>query len=81
MTTYINYRCDICKKSFRCQKTAYKIHILNYHSTLKERSEGYTHYCKCCDVGYLSITPWNLHLKTKKHKNYKKVETSNSSHD
>lgn len=66
---YVNYKCEKCNKSFRCQKTAYKFHMLSYHSTFEERKAGFPHFCELCDVGMFNINEFDKHLKTNKHKN------------
>ena len=64
----VNYRCYQCKKSFGCEKTTYKQHMLNNHSSKKQRSIEFPYYCQSCDFGSFSITCYNKHINTKKHK-------------
>jgi hypothetical protein len=47
-----------------------KQHILNSHATKEERKKGFKYYCINCDFGTFSISAFELHNKTDKHKNY-----------
>lgn len=64
---YVIYKCKDCNKSFGNQKTTYKQHILDNHSSYKERKKGFAYYCKYCDMGTFSSNTWELHLSRKKH--------------
>ena len=72
-----------CKAPMVCDKCEYKTkntitfkkHILNEHSTKKEREEGFKYYCKYCDFGTFSTDLFDGHNTNHKHKkrleNYK----------
>lgn len=64
---YVNYECVDCKMKFGNQKTTYRQHILDHHSTYKERKREFTYYCKYCDTGTFSSSTWAKHINSKKH--------------
>jgi hypothetical protein len=61
------YKCKECKYETSVI-LSYKLHVLNEHKNQKEREEGFTYYCKICDVGSFTEIIHNKHLETKKHK-------------
>jgi hypothetical protein len=64
------YKCTICIDYETPNKTMYKQHILNYHSSKEKREEGFKYYCKLCDYGSFSkdlLEKHNLTVKHKKH--------------
>ena len=48
----------------------FKQHLLNEHSTIEERADGFKFYCKICDFGTFSIDLYNTHIESKKHIKY-----------
>ena len=63
----------LLKKCHKCNYVALNntniiLHILNNHSTIKERENGLKNYCKYCDYGTLAKSLYDNHLETKKHK-------------
>lgn len=50
-------------------KTNFKMHMLNNHSTVQQKIEGFPYYCKICDIGCGAKSSYDRHLKSKKHKN------------
>jgi hypothetical protein len=48
----------------------FKQHILNEHSSLIERENGFRFYCKHCDFGTYSVDLYNIHNNSKKHNKY-----------
>jgi len=73
---YVDYKCKDCNRSFGNQKTTYNQHILDHHSTYKERKKTFTHYCKYCDMGTFSSSTWINHTNTKKHEKMKNLYKS-----
>jgi len=73
---YVDYKCKDCNRSFRNQITTYKQHMLDHHSTKKERKKEFTYYCKLCDIGTFSISTWTNHINTKKHQRIKEIYKS-----
>jgi hypothetical protein len=65
-----------CKNPYKCEKCNYvtkniftfKQHMLNEHSTKKEREEGFKFYCKYCDFGTFSSDLISTHNETEKHR-------------
>jgi hypothetical protein len=55
--------CDYTTKS----NMAMVQHILNNHSTKKERSEKYKYYCNSCNFGTFSEKLYDTHILSKKH--------------
>ena len=45
-----------------------KLHILNNHSSVEEKKNGFKYYCKICNIGYFIEHKINAHLETTKHK-------------
>jgi hypothetical protein len=45
----------------------FKTHVLNNHSSLEEKKNGFTYYCECCDYGIFSKDNFDKHLLSKKH--------------
>ena len=43
-------------------------HILINHCTEKEREKEFTYYCKYCDYGTFAKSLYQIHKRTKKHK-------------
>jgi hypothetical protein len=50
-------------------KTNFKMHMLNNHSTVKQKMEGFPYYCKTCDIGCGSVSTYDKHMQSKKHAN------------
>lgn len=48
-------------------KTNFKMHMLNNHSTTKQKIEGFPFYCRKCDIGCGSKKTYDNHIKSKKH--------------
>lgn len=68
-------RCDkkLIDKCPKCDYTtkntiAMDTHILNNHSTNKERKEKFRYYCEVCDFGSFSGKHYKKHLETQRHK-------------
>lgn len=64
------YNCEKCEYKTK-NKTTLKQHILNEHSDLKERKEGFKYYCEICDFGTFSKDFYENHIISDKHKKYK----------
>ena len=62
--------CSHCNLYTTRKPSNLKLHILNNHSTIKERQEGSPFYCDLCNSGFMKNTGLNRHLTTKKHQNY-----------
>jgi len=45
-----------------------KLHILNNHSSIEEKKNGFTYYCEICNIGYFIEHKIIAHLETTKHK-------------
>jgi acetyl-CoA carboxylase beta subunit len=43
-------------------------HILINHGTKEEREKEFTYYCKYCDYGTFAKSLYQIHKRTKKHK-------------
>jgi len=68
------YNCVECYYQTK-NKTMYKQHILNYHSTKEDREKEFKFYCKLCDYGCFVkdlLDRHNLTLKHKRYENYDK---------
>lgn len=63
--------CDYVAK--KGQGMAYKEHVLNQHSTEKERKEQFNYYCDLCDFGTFGKCVYKSHLETKIHQQIVKV--------
>jgi hypothetical protein len=48
--------------------TGMRFHILNNHSTKKDRKDNFNFYCEYCDYGSFSEPMYKKHMETKKHK-------------
>ena len=75
MTGKRTERCDkkLLDKCPNCDYTTIsntnmKLHILNNHSTKKERKEKFNYYCEHCDYGSFGKTLYNKHINSEKHK-------------
>jgi len=63
------------KEEFKCNNCDYKTknisnyrtHLLNNHSTQKEKEEGFKYYCKNCNFGVFTESMFKKHLNTKAH--------------
>jgi hypothetical protein len=68
------YNCNECDYKTK-NKTIYKQHVLNYHSTKEKREKEFKYYCILCDYGSFSkdlLDRHNLSLKHKRRENYNK---------
>ena len=63
------YLCEICNYETK-NKTMFKQHKLNYHSTNEEREKEFYFYCGLCDYGSFSKQLLDNHKLTKKHKRH-----------
>jgi hypothetical protein len=61
------YKCEECKYETTVI-LSYKLHVLNEHKNQKEREEGFTYYCKICDVGSFTEQINKKHIESNKHK-------------
>jgi hypothetical protein len=60
------HQCPHCEFKTK-SKLGMKGHILNNHSTKKQRKEGFKFYCEKCDIGTFAQQFYNMHLKSKHH--------------
>ena len=67
--------CSFCEYTSP-NRTNMKLHILNKHSTTKEKKVGFKFYCKYCDYGGFAKRLYDNHLNTKKHKRIMKIVNS-----
>ncbi len=63
----LNGKCTRCNYK-TLSNTNMKLHMLNYHSTEKERKDKFKYYCDFCKFGTFAKQLYNKHLNTKKHK-------------
>jgi transcription elongation factor Elf1 len=61
------YKCNKCEFVTK-NSTTQKIHILNNHSTIEERKQGYKIYCEVCDFGSFYEDSMKIHNASIKHK-------------
>ena len=61
------YVCNQCNFFDTVNKINYQTHMLNNHSTLEERKNGFTFYCSFCDFGTFDQLVMIKHEESKKH--------------
>jgi len=61
------YKCEKCDFT-SIKEHNFITHRLHNHSTKDEKKEGFTHYCECCDFGTFTLSEYNKHIATNKHK-------------
>ena len=59
--------CNKCTFFSGINRLNYLNHMLNNHSTLEERKNGFTFYCSCCDFGTFDQLVMIKHEESKKH--------------
>ena len=62
-----NYKCEKCI-FVTTNKSNFKVHVLNNHSTREQKKQGFKYYCDNCDFGVLTESSYKIHLLTQKHK-------------
>ena len=62
------FKCSICNIYTTKQPTNMKLHILNNHSSIEEKKNGFKYYCEICNIGYFIEHKIIAHLETTKHK-------------
>ena len=61
------YKCEHCEYKSK-NLTTFKMHKLNYHSSVEEKEKEFKYYCKECDYGCFYEEAINKHNNTIKHK-------------
>lgn len=60
-------KCPECEYESKIN-TNMRQHILIKHSTTEDREKEFTYYCKYCDYGTFAKSLYQIHKKTKKHR-------------
>ena len=66
------------KEPFKCENCDYttkhnlliRQHILNEHSTIKDREANFRYYCSICDYGTFTKELYDRHINSIRHKKY-----------
>lgn len=61
------YKCEKCNYITK-NKTIFKQHCLNYHSTFEERKNNFKFFCEKCNYGTFAESFIEKHKNSKKHK-------------
>jgi hypothetical protein len=70
------FKCSDCNFESAIQNN-YLTHKLNNHSTKEERKEQFKYYCDLCDFGVFTLSCFDQHKETIKHK-YKLLNKNNN---
>ncbi len=60
------YKCEKCNYE-TINKTTYRQHILNNHSTIEDKKKEYRYFCELCGFGSFSKDIIDKHNLSKKH--------------